>query len=103
MRLRRVNTCLVNIEILDNGIETRVEVVQQIDHLQRRALRRQAREAHDVAEVNCHLIVRLGDYTLPEDQLRRHRSARRNKQTRAFYRRKVEKKFKGDYFAKDDD
>jgi len=96
MRLRRVDTCLVNIEILDNGVETRVEVIQQIDHLQRRALRRQTREAHDVAEVNCHLIVCLGDYALSEDQLRRHRSARRNKQTVPFRRRKVEEKFKGD-------
>lgn len=88
MHLKLVDTYLVNVKVLDNRVETRVEVVQQIDHLQRRALGRQAREAHDVAEVNCHLIVRLGDYALPEDQLRRHRSARKNKQTRAFHRRR---------------
>jgi len=87
MYLKQVDTYLINIEVLNNGIETRVEVVQQIDHLQRRALGRQARESHDITEVNCHLIVRLCDYALSEDQLRRHRSAHRNKQTRVFHRR----------------
>jgi len=72
IRLKQVDTYLVNVEVLDNGIETRVEVVQQIDHLQRRALGRQTREAYDVAKVNCHLIICLGDHALPEDQLRRH-------------------------------
>lgn len=71
---KRVSTHFVNVKVLDNGVETRVKIVEQIDHLQRRALGRQAGEAHDVTEVDCHLIVRLGDYALSEDQLRRHRS-----------------------------
>jgi len=72
IRLKQIDIYLINVEVLDNGIETRVKVVQQIDHLQRRALGRQTREAYDVAEVNCHLIICLGDHTLPENQLRRH-------------------------------
>lgn len=71
---KRVSTYFVNVKVLDNGVETRVKIVEQIDHLQRRALGRQAGEAHDVTEVDCHLIVRLGDYALSENQLRCHRS-----------------------------
>lgn len=79
MRSKRVNTYLVNIKILDDGVEARVEVIEQINHLQGRALSWQTREAHDVAEVDRHLIVCLRDHALSENQLGRYRSAREDR------------------------
>lgn len=62
---------LVHIEVLDNGVEARIEIVQQVDDLQRGALSGEFCESNDVAEVDRYLIVSFGYHALTEDQLRR--------------------------------
>lgn len=68
---------LVHVEVLYDGIETRVEIVEQVDHLQRSAFRAQRREAHDVTEVNCHAVVSLGHHGLSQNQLAGHGPTKR--------------------------
>ena len=70
--LRDVINYLVYVEVLDDGVEGRVEVVEQRDDLHGRALRRHGREAHDVAEVDGDLLERLGLDSLALDQRQRH-------------------------------
>lgn len=42
--------------VTEDGVKQGVEVVEEVDHLDGIAERRDRREAHNVAEVDCHLV-----------------------------------------------
>lgn len=81
-RIMNNKTHLVNVEVFNDRVKARVEIVEQIDDLEGCALGRETRKADYVAKINRHLIVRLGDYASAQDQLRRHRSANRQRRER---------------------
>ena len=62
----------VEIEVVEEVHVVKEEVVEQVDHLERRAGGRQRREAHDVAEVDGHRLERLGYHRLALDQIVGH-------------------------------
>jgi len=72
----RVRACphLVDVEVVDDGVEAGVEVVEQRHHLHGGALGRQRREPHDVAEVDGDAVEGLRLHRLPSLQLLRHRA-----------------------------
>ena len=51
---------LVDVKVLDGGVEAGVEVVEEVDDLKRRRVGRHRREADDVGEVDRHRVVVLG-------------------------------------------
>ena len=63
---------LVYVVVCGDGVETSVEVVEQVHHLERRAGGRQRGEAHNVAEVDGHRFERLGYHRLALDQIVGH-------------------------------
>ena len=67
---------LIDVVVGGNGVETCVEVVEQVDHLERRAGGRQRGEAHDVAEVDGHRFERLGYHRLALNQVVGHGPAK---------------------------
>ena len=67
---------LVHIVAADDLVEAGVKVVQQGDHLKRRALEAQLGEANNVTEVNGHVLVRFGLDLLSAFELICNRSAR---------------------------
>lgn len=56
---------LVHVVLADDGVETRVEVVEQVDYLDGLADGRDSGEAHDVAEVQRHFGEVLRLHRLP--------------------------------------
>jgi hypothetical protein len=58
--------------VVDNPVEHRVQIVQQVHHLQRRASRCKFRELHDIGEEDRDAIERLGLHRLTELQLVGH-------------------------------
>jgi len=48
---------LVDVVVADDGVEERVQVVEQVDDLKGSTLGRQSREADDVREVDRHALV----------------------------------------------
>lgn len=65
----------VHVVASDDPVEHRVQVVEEVDDLQRRALGRHGREAHDVAEVYRDRVERLRFHALARRQATRHRPA----------------------------
>lgn len=63
---------LVDAILLDGCVEGGVQVVEQVHHLHGRGARRQRREAHDVAEVDGHLLELLGRHARAQQQALRH-------------------------------
>ena len=63
---------LIHVVDVDGGVEHRVEVVEQIDHLHGRAHGRDGGEADDVAEVDGHLVEALRLHALARLQVVRH-------------------------------
>lgn len=57
--LVRFGFYLVHIVVVDDAVEALVDVVQHVHHLHGRAVLAQSGEAHDVAEINGHLVVQL--------------------------------------------
>lgn len=66
---------LVNVKVLDDRVEAGVEIIEQVDDLQRRTLRTKGGEADDVTEVDSDAVIRLGHHRLSQDQLTCHRPA----------------------------
>lgn len=63
----------VDVVAPDDPVEHRVQVVEEVDHLQGRALGRHGGEAHDVAEVYRDGVEGLGLHALARRQPPRHR------------------------------
>lgn len=75
----RIPNCFnfVHIIRVDRRVETGVEVVEQVDNLKWRRMRRDCREADDVAEVDRYLRELLGVHVHPQLQFLGHRTAKR--------------------------
>ena len=65
-------TNFVYVEVLYGGVEAGVQVVEEFNHLERRALGTQRGEADNIAEVYRHTVVSLRHHGLAQDQLARH-------------------------------
>jgi len=63
---------LVDVEALDDRVEARVDVVEEADDLEGRALAAQRREGDDVGEVDGDRLEELGLHALPVLQPQRH-------------------------------
>ena len=68
-------THLINIVAVDDVVEVRVQVVQKVHDFDGRAVGADGREAHDVGEVDRHLVERLWLHRLSDLQLVRYHSA----------------------------
>ena len=69
---------LVHVESFDDGVEARVKVIEHLHDLQRRAQRRQHREADDVTEEDRDAVVRLRLHSLANFELIGNRTTRTN-------------------------
>ena len=70
---KRYEVYLVHIVGFYGGVKHGVEVVEEGDDLHGRAHGGDGGEAHDVAEVDSHLLKRLRLHRLPAHQALRHR------------------------------
>ena len=66
-------THLVHIVVIYGGIEHGVEVIEQLDHLHGGGHGRDGREAHDVREVDGHLLEGLSLHGLAHQEALRYR------------------------------
>lgn len=57
----------------DDAVKECVEIVEEVDHLERRALRRQVGEVDNVREIDGHCVKPLSSYRLPMLQILRYR------------------------------
>ena len=66
---------LVNVKFVDDVIEDCPQIVQEVDHLHRRALWGESREWHDVREVDWSFLVQFRHHVRAELQAVSHRPA----------------------------
>ena len=71
---RRLLSDLVDVVVGEHGVEQRVEVVEQVHHLDGVAERGNGGEAHNVAEVDGDLVEVLGLHRGASLQRLRHRA-----------------------------
>lgn len=62
--------------MVDGGVEGCVQVIEKVHHLEGRGVGRDAGEAHDVREVDGHLLELLGGHRHTQLQLVGHRAVR---------------------------
>jgi len=67
---------LVDVVVVDGGVEDGIKVVEKRDDLKRRAEGGDCRETDDVAEVDGHLVIPLRVHGLSGQQTLRHRPMR---------------------------
>ena len=65
---------LVHVILVDDGVERRVQLVEEVHHVHGIATARQRREGHYVAEVNAAWFVVLGVHGFPDSQIVRNLS-----------------------------
>ena len=68
---------LVDLKVLDYGVEACVQIVEKVDDLHRRGASGKRSEANDVAKVDGHHLVALWSHGRATQQLTGHRSASR--------------------------